>query len=132
MIVADTNVIAYLLIPGDHTDQAKVLLKNDSEWIAPLLWRSEFRNVLSLYLKLGHLSLDQCLQYMQEAEFLMAGNEFNVSSTDVLRLSEQSGCSSYDCEFVSLAKDQSVSLITSDKKIVKQFPGIAKSLKDIR
>lgn len=132
MIVADTNVIAYLFIPGDNTPQAKSLFRNDPEWIAPLLWRSEFRNVLSLYIKLGHLSLQQCIEYIQEAEILMMGKEYHVSSPDVLRLSKQSGCSSYDCEFVALAKDQNVLLYTSDKEVLRSFPDIAISLKSFK
>ena len=53
MIVVDTNVIAYLLIPGQHTAAARGTLARDAEWAAPLLWRSELRNVLALYLRKG-------------------------------------------------------------------------------
>ncbi|MGK7895136.1 MAG: VapC toxin family PIN domain ribonuclease, partial [Xenococcus sp. (in: cyanobacteria)] len=51
MIVADTNVIAYLFLQGERTEQAETLLLFDSEWIAPYLWRSEFRNILALYIR---------------------------------------------------------------------------------
>ena len=51
MIVVDTNVIAYLFINGDQTEKAKSLLLYDAEWIAPFLWRSEFRNILALYIR---------------------------------------------------------------------------------
>lgn len=132
MIVVDTNIIAYLFIPGDYTVQAKKLFKDDPDWIAPLLWRSEFRNVLALYLRLGHLSIQQCIQYMQEAEFLMRGKEYHISSFEVLKLASQSGCSAYDCEFIALAKDQNVSLITADKKILNQFSNITISLKNYK
>jgi len=33
--------------------------------------------------------------------------------------------SSYDCEFVSLAKEAGLPLITEDKKILREFPEIA-------
>ena len=49
MIVVDTNVISYLLLPTPMTAAAEGLYQYDSEWSAPLLWRSELRNVLALY-----------------------------------------------------------------------------------
>ena len=57
MIVVDTNIIAYLYLPTDLTGQAERLLESDPEWAVPVLWRSEFRNVLALYLRKGLISL---------------------------------------------------------------------------
>jgi predicted nucleic acid-binding protein len=34
----------------------------------------------------------------------------------------------YDCEFVALAQHLDVPLVTADKKILREFPAIAKSL----
>ncbi len=47
MIVVDSNVLAYLYLPGEYTAAAEVLLEHDSDWAAPILWRSEFRNILA-------------------------------------------------------------------------------------
>ena len=58
MIVVDTNIIAYLYITGDRSNQATELFKADSHWSVPTLWRSEFRNVLSQYLRNDWLSFD--------------------------------------------------------------------------
>jgi predicted nucleic acid-binding protein len=47
VIVVDTNVIAYLFIPCELTAGAESLFSRDPDWLAPLLWRSELRNVLA-------------------------------------------------------------------------------------
>jgi predicted nucleic acid-binding protein len=130
VIVADSNLIAYLLIQGDQTPAAQAVLRQDSTWAAPLLWRSEFRNVLALYLRQKHLSLADALQFMLEAEGLLQGNEYQVESAPVLRLAEQSGCSAYDCEFVYLAQESGVPLVTSDKRVLRAFPAVAISMAD--
>ena len=128
MIVVDTNVIAYLLIVGDHTAEAKEVLRKDSDWAVPFLWRSEFCSVLTLYIRQGHLSLNQAQRFMQEAEQLVQGGEYQVSSSQVLNLVTISSCSAYDCEFVALAQHLTVPLVTSDNKILSEFPSIAISL----
>ena len=54
---------------------------------------------------------------MNEAANLMNENEYDVTSLDVLKLAELSECSAYDCEFVALAKDLDIPLITLAKKV---------------
>ncbi|HEX8672316.1 MAG TPA: type II toxin-antitoxin system VapC family toxin [Longimicrobium sp.] len=130
MIVADSNLVAYLVIQGDQTSTAQAVLKRDPIWAAPLLWRSEFRNVLALYLRQKHLTLADALQYVQEAEALLHGNEYQVESGPVLRLAEQSECSAYDCEFVHLAQELSLPLVTSDKRVLRAFPTVAVSMQE--
>ena len=132
MIVVDTNVIAYLFIDGNYSEQSKVLLKHDSDCISPFLCKSEFRNVLVLYIKQGFISLADAQLLMHEAEDFMSGNEYEVNSYEILELVSDSTCSAYDCEFVALAKRLNLSLFTSDKRILKDFPGIASSLKDFK
>ncbi len=127
MIVVDTNIIAYLYISGEQSLQAEQLLSIDANWNAPLLWRSEFRSVLSRYLRKEILTLDEILLIIQQAEELLSNNEYQISSAHVMQLVHSSNCSSYDCEFVALAQYLSAPLITADKKILRQFPGIAKS-----
>ena len=132
MIVVDTNVIAYLFIKGDYSEKAVSLLKSDPIWLAPFLWKSEFRNVLALYLRQGHLSLNEVQSIMNESEEFLSGNEYEVNSFEVFDLVSSSKCSAYDCEFVALAKRLGLDLYTSDKKILKEFPGIALDLKKLK
>lgn len=130
MIVVDTNIISYLYISGERSTQASELLRCDSNWSAPILWRSEFRNVLSLYLRKNILTFEEILMIIQQAEKLLTDNEYEISSAQIMQLVNTSNCSAYDCEFVALAQHLNASLITEDKKILKQFPDVAKSLHD--
>ena len=100
----------------------------DPLWNAPVLWRSEFRNVLSLYLRKDLLDLDDILIILQQAEELLNDNEYKVTSAHVMQLVNSSSCSAYDCEFVALAQFLDIPLITADKKILMEFPKVAKSL----
>ncbi len=131
MIVVDTNVIAYLFIKGDYSEYAENLLKIDSEWISPPFWRSEFRSVLSLYIRKNALTVKDAYKIAQLAEDFMNEREFQIDSDKIFNLVSSSSCSSYDCEFVALAQSLKLTLYTSDKKIVHEFPNTAKLLKSI-
>jgi predicted nucleic acid-binding protein len=99
LIVVDTNVLAYLLLRGPRTEQAEILRRHHRQWAAPPLWRSEFRNVLTGYLR-----------------------------RDRLQLVSSSHCSACDCEFVAVAQHLGVPLITEDRAILTAFPDLAQSL----
>ncbi len=125
MIVVDTNVIAYLWLPGALTARAEALLRRDPEWAAPLLWRSELRNVLATMLRRGDVDLDLAAGIMARAEAHLRRREFTVPSSEVLRFAERSRCSAYDCEFVVLARELGVSLVTTDRRVLSSFPETA-------
>ena len=128
MIVVDTNVIAYLLIPGPWTEAAEELLQAEPVWAAPPLWRSEFRNILAGYLRRGTLSFEQTLALQSTAESLLAGHETSVDSRAVLELVRDSNCSAYDCEFVALARQSGSVLYTLDAKLLAAFTDTTKPL----
>lgn len=128
MIVVDTNVLAYLYLPGEHTARAEALLEREPEWMAPVLWRSEFRNILAGYMRRGTLTFGQACNIQDEAESLLAGCEYEVDSRTVIELVRDSDCSAYDCEFVALAVKLDTKLVTMDKKLLRAFPRRAATL----
>ena len=130
MIVADVNVVAYLYFPGPHSEAAEALLLRDAEWMVPRLWRSEFRNVLTTYMRQGQLTLEGAVDINRRAEALLGDNEYDVSALAVLRLANESGCSAYDCEYIALAEHLDVRLVSADKKLCKAFPGRAVGLSE--
>ncbi|MFA5028825.1 MAG: type II toxin-antitoxin system VapC family toxin [Candidatus Methylomirabilota bacterium] len=130
MIVADTNLVAYLLLDGEYTAKARRAFRRDPAWTAPLLWRSEFRNILAAYLRRKQLTLLDALEVMREAEALFFDAEYSVESGQVLKLASESGCSAYDCEFVVLAQQLGAPLVTSDREILAAFPQTAVALSE--
>lgn len=128
MIVVDSNVLAYLYLTSEYTDAAEALLETNPNWAAPVLWRSEFCNILAGYLRRGNLTFQQAYEIQREAEDLMRGAEYEVNSLDVLELVRDSECSAYDCEFIALAMRLDTRLITMDAKLLHSFPAIAVAL----
>lgn len=128
MIVVDSNVLAYLYLPGEYTASAEALMEHDPDWAAPILRRSEFRNILAGYMRRGKLTFEQAQALQSEAEALLSGTEYEVDSRSVLELVRDSECSAYDCEFVALAKTLGTKLVTMDGKVLRSFPDIAVAL----
>ena len=122
MIVVDSNVLAYLYLPCEYSTAAEALLEQDSDWAAPILWRSEFRNILAGYLRRKAITFEQAISLQREAESLLEGAEFELESLAVLELVRDSDCSAYDCEFIALAMRLDTALVTMDKKLLRAFP----------
>jgi predicted nucleic acid-binding protein len=125
MIVVDTNLLIYLYVPSTLTAQAEAVFQRDPLWVAALLWRSEFRNTLVGLVRQGSLSLETARQIAQRAESWMSGREYTVVTDHVLRLAAESDCSAYDCEFVAVAQDLGLALVTADRQLLKAFPSTA-------
>jgi predicted nucleic acid-binding protein len=129
VIVVDTNVICYRWISSPNNAAAETALAKDPHWIAPLLWRSEFRNILALAIRKRTLTIDAAQDIIRKAEASLDGSEFAVSSDAVLKLVTRSTCTAYDCEFVALAQAEGVWLVTADRQLMQEFPDVAVSLK---
>ncbi len=134
MIVVDANIPAYYYLDSEFSEMALTAFRKDPNWIAPVLWRSEFQNILAGYLRRKLIPLSQATAIMDEAITLLEETEFQIPSHIVLELVSKSACSSYDCEYVALAKQFDIPLLTNDKKVLDQFPetaiGLDKFLKD--
>lgn len=124
MIVADTNLISYLHFKSQYSDEASKVHELDPIWVCPILWRSEFLNVVSLHIRKQLISFADGLNAIDLSRKIIGEREFTVSPVDTLELSVDSSCSTYDCEFVALARDFGIKLVTYDKKVLTAFPKI--------
>lgn len=130
MIVADTNLVAYLLLEGPLSELAEQVYRQDPEWLAPALWRSEFRNVLAGLMRRGQLDLPGAIALWEEARSLLTVPDPQPDGGEILRLAQASGCTAYDCEFVALAQRLNIALVTADSQVLKAFPATALSPQD--
>jgi len=125
MIVVDVNVLAYFWLSDPLSAAANACHAKDEHWAAPLLWRSEFCNVLAHYLRRGLLDMKAAKAAYQNAEVTLKKQEHAVTVEEVLNLVSQSACTSYACEYVALAQRLGVKLVTKDAKLIKAFPRVA-------
>lgn len=125
MIVADANLIGNLFMHSSDSSIAIQVFEKDPDWYAPFLWQSEVRSIVTSYFRHKMITIDKAIQVMDEAHDLMINHERFVVSNLVLELVGSSKCTSYDCEYVALAKEMNLTLITFDKQIVEAFPRIA-------
>jgi predicted nucleic acid-binding protein len=128
VIVADTNLLVYFWLPGGFAELAEAAKAQDGTWAAPILWRSEFRNVLAGYLRRKTLSEADANAAYLNAQKDIGTNEYSVPTERVFKLVLASDCTAYDCEYVALAQDLGVPLVTTDKQLIKAFPNTAVAL----
>lgn len=128
MIVADTNLIAYLLISGAFTEMAEKVSERDDDWVAPPIWRHELLNVLATSARAGVLTLDKASRLWANAADMV--REVDVPELAVLNLSVTTNFGTYDCNYVVLARTLAVPLVTADKKMLKRFNDVAVSIAD--
>jgi predicted nucleic acid-binding protein len=76
----------------------------------------------------GFMNISRAQRIHLDAKNLLAKNEHDVDSNDVLELATQCGCTAYDCEYGGLAKRHNLKLVTADAKLIAAFPRIAHSL----
>lgn len=117
-----------MILDTPETLSAVAVRQKDNDWVAPGLWRSEFRNILMLYIRRADMTLEQARDAVTKGNKIIRGRA--VSTQRVLELAANSGCTAYDCEFVSLAERLRLPLVTNDKQVLKAFPAIATTMAD--
>ena len=125
MIVVDANLIGNLFMQSSNSPIAVQVFEKDPDWYTPFLWQSEVRSIVTSYYRHNMITLDRAVQAMEEAHHLMIDHDRFVSSSLVLELVGTSNCTLYDCEYVALAREMNLTLVTFDKQIVRAFSRIA-------
>jgi len=114
-----------LILPTAANAEVAVLLRQDPDWRLPPLWRSEFRQVLLKYVRAELATPEHALSLWQKALERFELSEQAVEGHQVLALAIAAGCSTYDAEFVVLARQLNCKLLTFDRKLLQVFPDLA-------
>ena len=122
MIIVDVNVVAYLLIHGERTEAAHRVLMKDSDWWTPPIWRYEYMNLLSNYVRFKGMPLETAVSLWGLAGRLSCLRESPVVEEKSLRLSIEKGISLYDAQYLSLAESLDAVLVSGDKALCKAVP----------
>lgn len=130
MIVADTNLVAYLLIEGERTSEVRRVWERDPDWRLPALWRSEFLNLLALAVRSGTLDRDGADHAWLRAVTIFGRREEHPPGSEVLDEALTSGLSAYDAQFVVVARTLGVPLVTSDREVLRARPDFALAPED--
>jgi len=130
MIVVDTNILAYLMIKGERTEQARQLYTQNSAWNVPHLWQHEFLNVLTTLVKQGGATVDDALILWRQALALLAQREQDINLHEALAIATENGISAYDAQYLALAQALHCPLVTEDKRLAHKFPDKALTMQD--
>ena len=130
MIVVDNTVLVSFWLPGALAELAEAAKAKDAVWAAPIVWRAEFRNVLAGYLRQRLMTEAEANAAFLNAQKDLGAQEFAVPTERILRLVLDSNCPANDCEYVALARDLNVPLVTTDRAVLREFPQTAVALEE--
>jgi len=128
MIVVDANVLAFYLIEGKRTTEAKALREKDAEWIVPVFWSVEFQSILWKYVRLDGMPMGKAAELLDHALAMFSANEMTPPPHMVLRDAIDWGITVYDAQYVSLARHLGIRCVTEDRSVQKACPSVALSL----
>ena len=127
-MVLDNTILVHALIVGPRTDLAREVLIRDPDWAMPVLWRSEFLNVLATYARLGGLPEKECQRLWALAVNLFEPAERPVDLAAALALAIRHSLSAYDAQYVELARTLGTRLVTEDRELLRKLPDLAWSM----
>lgn len=127
MIVVDTNVLAYLLIEGDHTADAQALRLADPDWRSDPFLLVEFSNLLATQVKSGALSAAQAEALLGTAQQQIT-EWVEVPHPEVLAVAVVRQISAYDARFIACAQHAGLPLVTEDARLRAATPGLSMSM----
>ena len=71
---------------------------------------------------------DRAIRLYRRGMAMVTVQDPPLDPVEILRMAEQSGCTTYDLAYVWLATRLGVRLVTSDQQVLDAYPGVAVSM----
>lgn len=130
MIAVDSNILAYLLIDGGRTAEARLLLERDPDWHSDAFVLVELTNILATSIRAGQLDLSRATNALAEAQALIDPGLHAVAHVETLKLANRFRVSAYDARYLGVALALGVPLVSEDRRLRKAAPDLTRSLAD--
>ena len=128
MLLVDTNVVAYLLIEGEHTAAVQKLHARDPDWRSEAFLLVEFSNILASSIATKRMTLPLARDLLRNASALLDGKLGRIPHDAVLTIASRYRVSAYDARFLALADQLGSRLITEDARLRAAAPRLTQSL----
>jgi predicted nucleic acid-binding protein len=129
MIVVDSSVISFLFLEGELTESVKELHRIDSEWITPPILNHEMLNILAV---VG--TADQAVAPMEEIwrdiRALLGSRQQVPDPLRSLHLAIELKISGYEAQYVALAQQLNMPLVTEEQRLLEQLPDLCLSIEE--
>ena len=128
MLLVDTNVVAYLLIQGDHTASVQELRRRDPDWRSEAFLLVEFTNVLASSIATKRMTVPVAQDSLAKAVSLFDGKLARIAHASVLSIAARHRVSAYDARFLALADQLGRRLVTEDARLRIAAPELTQTL----
>ena len=128
MIVADVNVVVYLLTDCPQRERAVALFQRDSDWWMPHLWRHEFLNIVVTLTRNGLIPEGEAIDLWRNGLELFGMRELQPNQERAIELAMAHGISGYDAQYVTLAEELGTELLTGDARLLRKIPELCRGL----
>lgn len=128
MLVVDANVVAYALVQGDRTEQARELWEHDPDWRAPRLLIYELTNVFARLVSQQALTLEAASAALQNGAALVEVLAQEPPSVRILQIAASLRISAYDASYLAAAEVVGARLVTEDRRLLRAAPEITRSI----
>jgi predicted nucleic acid-binding protein len=130
MIAVDSNILAYLLIDGGRTTEARLLLERDPDWHSDAFSLVELTNILATTIRVGDLDVSRATIALVEAQAVISAGLHAVAHSEALTLANRFRVSAYDARYLGVALALGVPLVSEDRRLRTAAPDLTQSLAD--